>query len=278
MTPLDMLFVSPEQFRCKPQVGTPRVLSWGELADFLGEASVGDAKDIAGGYSPARYEANIRRKPNLLSIGVLVVDVDGNGDVDRIADVVRRYDAIVHETFSSTNDDPRCRVLLRLVEPVNAHLYEETHAIVRARLRAHDAITDDGAKDASRLSYCPVRRPGAGYRFRLLEGRALDASRVVAAQPPKPPPPPPRVVAAQHADAYKRAALTRASQAIASASEGARHETLNREAYALARLDLTEHEIADALVPSFVAAAGEARRWEAKRTIRDAVQARKGAA
>lgn len=275
MSALDVLFISPEQFRGSPQVGTPRRMTWAELADFLSAPSIGDAKDIAGGYSPARYRDDARRKANLIAIGVLVVDVDGNGDVDRIADAVSRYDAIVQETFSSTNDDPRCRLLLRLAEPVGAQVYEDAHAIVRARLRALGAVTDDGAKDASRLSYCPVRRADAGYRFRLVSGRPLDAARVIAAQPPKPPPPPPRMVAAAHADAYRRGALQRAAQAVASASPGARHDALNREAYALARLDLTEHEIADALVPAFVAAAGEGRRWEAKRTVRDAVNARK---
>ncbi len=276
--PLDVLFVSPMQFRCKPQVGTAALLTWTELGELLSRPSIAEAKDSAGGFSPARYRDDIRRKADLVWIGVLVIDVDGNGDVDRIADAVKAYDAIVLETFSSTNDDPRSRLLLRLAEPVDAATYEELHAIVRAHLKTIDAVTDDGAKDASRLSYMPVRRPGAGYRFRINHGRALDAERVIAAQPPKPQPKPATVVAPEHRDAYVRGALVRASQAVAAASNGARHETLNREAFALARLDLSEDEIAGALVPAFVAAAGEARRWEARRTIRDAVKARKGAA
>ena len=45
----------------------------------------------------------------------------------------------------------------------------------------------------------------------------------------------------------------------------------------LPRFRGTFEEIADALIPAFVSAAGEARRYEATRTIRDAVLARKGA-
>ena len=276
--PMDLLFISAEQFHRKPQIGTPERMTWAELADYLSMPSIGDGKGDAGGYSPALYRDNIRRKANLVHIWALIVDIDGNGDVDRIADELAAYDAITHETFSSTNDDPRCRLLLRLAEPIDWQTYERAHGIVRARLRREaGAITDDGAKDASRLSYAPVRRAEAGYRFRLTKGRPLDAKRVVAAQPP--PPPRPRVeVQPQHADAYRRGAMRRAAEAVASASNGARHETLNREAYALARLDLSIDAIRDALLPTAVAAMGEGRRREAERTIADAVRARKGAA
>jgi hypothetical protein len=57
-----------------------------------------------------------------------------------------------------------------------------------------------------------------------------------------------------------------------------RHFTLCREAFALARLGLSESEIEGALLPAFVGVAGERRQHEGIRTIRDAVQARRGAA
>ena len=166
-------------------------------------------------------------------------------------------------------------------EPVNAAPYEDAHAVVRARLRTEGAIADDGAKDASRLSYCPVRREGAGYRFRVTSGRLLDGCRVAASLPKRPPPPPrsaPIPSVGIQADKYKAAALRRAAENLASASPGARHETLNKEAYGLARLGLSEREIADALMPTAVHVMGDARRWEAARAIRDAVTARRGAA
>jgi hypothetical protein len=276
--PMDLLFISAEQFHRKPQVGTPVQMSWADLADYLSRPSIGDRKGDAGGYSPALYRENIRRKANLVHIWALIVDIDGNGDVDRIADELAAYDAITHETFSSTNDDPRCRLVLRLARPIDWSTYERAHGVVRAILRRDaGAITDDGAKDASRLSYAPVRRAEAGYRFRLTSGRPLDAQRLVDAIPP--PPPRPRIdVKPEHADAYRRGAMRRAAEAVASASDGARHETLNREAYALARLDLSIDAIRDALLPGAVAAMGESRRREAERTIADAVHARKGGA
>lgn len=276
---MDFLFVSPDAFARKPQIGEPRKMTWSMFEDFISKSSIGDAKDIAGGYSPAAYLEHARRKANLLRVWLVIYDIDDGGDVDRVADELATYAAVVHETFNSTNDEPRCRVAIRLAEPVDAATYEMVHAIGRSKIDAAlGCRTDQGAKDASRLSYCPVRRAGAGYRVRVNRGRPLDAKRVIAAHPPKPVVRPPVEVKPEHADKYRQAALRRAADAILSASVGARHEVLNKEAYALARLDLSRDEIADALLPAFVSAAGEARRYEAVRTIADAVRARKGAA
>jgi hypothetical protein len=148
---LDVLYVSPERFRAKPQIGVARTMTWRDLATYLSRPSIGEAKDEAGAYSPALYHDNVRRKASLVRIGALIVDIDENGDVDTVAETVGRYASIIHETFSSTNGAPRCREVLLLAEPVDAATYEQTHAIARAHLRRVDVIADEGAKDASRL-------------------------------------------------------------------------------------------------------------------------------
>jgi hypothetical protein len=61
----------------------------------------------------------------------------------------------------------------------------------------------------------------------------------------------------------------------AEATPGSRHYFLSREAFALARFDLSEAEIQGVLLPAFVASAGEHRQREGERTIRDAVFARR---
>jgi hypothetical protein len=273
---LDVLYVSPDRFRAQPQVGTPCRMTWHQIALYLSRPSIGEAKDEAGAWSPALYRGNVRRKANLVSIGAIVVDVDEAGDVQRAAEAVSRYRAIVHETFSSTDDAPRCRIVLMLADPIDAATYEATHALVRARLRSAGFGVDDGAKDASRVSYSPVRRAGARYRFVRTDGLPLDAHAVLAAHPP--PRAAPRLVAPEHHDAYTRAALQRAADAIGSATEGMRHYTLSREAFTLARLGLGDKQIERAVLPAFVASAGERREYEGRRTIRDAVRARRGAA
>jgi hypothetical protein len=269
---LDVLFVSPVAFRRDPQVGLPCKMEWPTLALYLSRAVTGASKEIAGAWSPALYRDNVRRKAHLITIGALVVDVDKAGDVDAVADLLARYRTIVHETFQSTRELPRCRAVIELAEPIDAATYEATHAVVRGFLVTRGVTADEGAKDASRLSYAPVRPPGAEFRLRTTDGAPLDAKRVLAAQPP----PPPRLTptAPEHRDRYKAAALRRAAEKVERASEGARHYVLCREAYSLARLGLTEAEVEAALMPSFIAAAGKRRESEGRRTIRDCVRAR----
>jgi hypothetical protein len=274
---IDVLFVDPERFRAKPQIGVPCTMTFDELAFYLAKPSVGDAKDCAGAWSCALYTENIRRKANLVHVHAIVVDVDENGDVDEVAVLFGRYRSLVLESFTSTDDAPRCRALALLAEPITVAEYEEAHRIVRAHLRTQGVVADEGAKDASRLSYAPVRRAGARYRFRLNEGEPLDARAMLRAQPA----PAPRVVvpppAPEHADRYVRGALQRAANAVGSSSPGERHYALSREAFTLARLDVPTSEIESALLPAFVAAAGDTRMAEGVRTIRDAVRARRGA-
>jgi hypothetical protein len=274
----DVLYLSPDRFRAQPQIGTACRMTWRQITAYLSRPSSGEAKDEGGAWSPGLYRDNVRRKSHLISIGALVVDVDEAGDVLRSAEILSRYRSILHETFSSTDDAPRCRIVLALAEAVDAAIYERAHAVVRAHLRRAGLVADDGAKDASRLSYSPVRRPGARYRFATTEGAPLDTRAVLAAQPPPPPRPIPRPIAPEHADAYVRGALRRAADAIASATPGERHYALSREAFSLARLGLDESQISSALLPAFVAAAGERREYEGARTIRDAIRARRGAA
>jgi hypothetical protein len=275
---LDVLYVSPEAFRRSPQVGVPCLMPWSSLQAYLRSPSVGDSKEIAGGYALGAYSDNVRRKANLLRIRGLVLDFD-ESSVSDVAMRLTRYRAVIHETFSSLDDAPRCRAIVELAEDVDAKTYDALHAIVRAFFRAADLPADEGAKDPCRLSYSPVRRPGAGYGFAVTDGVPLDAAAVLSAQPPRQtrpawaPLPRPK-----HRDAYVAAALRRASDAVARATPGQRHHALCREAFAVARFEgLAEHEIHGALLGPFVRAAGEQRKREGERTIADAIRARRGA-
>jgi hypothetical protein len=274
---IDVLHVSRRHFHRKPQIGERHRITWDALGVWLMRATTGTTKDAAGAWSPARYRDDVRRRANLEAAYALVVDVDESGDVDRVADVLGQYQAIVHSTFSSTLRAPRCRIVLLLAESIDAVTYEKTHAVVRAHLRARGIVPDEGAKDASRLSYLPVVRSGAEFRVRVVSGRPLDAARVLAAQRPSPARVPAQAVAPEHGDAYLRGALRRAAETISRASPGERHAAIFREAYALARLlPLREDEIGAALMPAWVGVAGPEREREGERAIRDAVRARRG--
>ena len=261
-------------FASDPQVGSLERLTFAELAARLATTRRGTDKRAPGAFSPAEYRGNVRRKDQLITAHALVVDLDGNAPVELVASAVQGYRAIVLETFSSMPGNPRSRLILPLSEPVDAATYEAAHAIARRKLAAHGFAVDNGAKDACRLSFWPVRRPGETYAFLVNEGRPFDARACIARHPPprKPPPPPPP----RHRDRYVQGALSRAASAIAGATPGERHAELVREVFCLARFDLQEHEIASALRASWIAAAGESRVREFDRSVRDAVRAQRG--
>ncbi|HET7539678.1 MAG TPA: hypothetical protein VFK05_07395 [Polyangiaceae bacterium] len=274
---VDVLLLDAASFRCSPQIGVARCLSWGELESLLARPVVATAKDIAGAWSPARYRNNVRRRDHLLSIGAIVLDVDAGGEVERVAEALQRYRAIIHETFSSTAAEPRCRVVIQLAEPIDAASYDKLHAVVRTHLSNQSVEADARAKDASRVSYLPVRRPGAGYRFVVTEGVPVCAARVLAAQSTRETsrPSPPMRSGDQHSN-YSRAALRSAARAVATASEGTRNDTLYREAFSIARLDDLGTQAIETALHDAAITAGLSDN-EARRTIASALRARRGA-
>ncbi len=270
---LDVLLVGDVRAR-GPMIGRPFRMHWCELSTWLSRPSTATRKDEHGAWTPGLFRGNHKKKEHLLHADALLIDVDEGGDADAIADLLVRYRGCVHSTFSNTRDAPRCRIVLPFAESVDPPTYERVWKIVVTHLARLGVLADRSAKDAGRLGFLPCIRAGAAYHFRTLEGVPLDARKVLAAQPPEPPRSPQTIVAPDHRDRYLRGALRRACSEVSVASEGMRHYTLSREAFALARLGLRLETIAAALVPAFVAAAGEQRRHEGERTVRDAVRAR----
>lgn len=268
---LDVLCVSPEGFRQSPQRGLCCRMTFPELAMYLSRPTLANSKDAAGAWSAARYRDGIRRKSALVHSCALVVDVDQGGDARAVAAALRQYRAVVHSTFSSSPEVPRCRIVLALSQVVDAATYERLHSIVRSHLRERGFLADEAAKDASRLSFAPCIRVGSPFEFLLNAGTPLDAKSVLAAHAA----PGRRGARACPGGSvtYARAALANAAQVVARSGEGMRHATLNREAFAVARL-ADDVSIMRALLPAALHAGLS--RAEAERTIRDAARARRG--
>ena len=274
---LDLLFVPADMFLRIPQVGRPHRMTFAQLAENLSKPVEGDKKDVAGAYSPALYRDNVRRKSNLVHVCCLVIDIDeGNVDPARLAELFAKRRAVVHSTFSSAPDARRSRIIVELERAIDGATYDKLHAWYRARLSKVGVVADIGAKDASRLSYLPVVKPGQKQVTIQLHGTPLDAKGLVARMPEPPPRPPPVVIPPDHRDKYCQGALRRAVEEVSRAKVGDRHYVLAKEAWGLARLDLSEQEIEAALLPVFVANAGESRRAEGLRTIRGQVADRNG--
>ncbi len=235
-------------------------------------------KASEGGIVCGAFTDNRRRKASFIRTRIASFDFDGASCED-VALAARGVSACVHETFKSKAGARRCRLYVELREAVDLAAFDRAHAVMRKHFAARGIVADESAKDCSRLNYVPVRATGSGYQFSRIAGEPLDVARMLAAQPPPAPRSATRLSPLpQHRDKYISAALAKARANVAAANPGGRHLALLREAFSLARLDLTESEIADALLPAFVAAAGEARRREGERAIRDGVREGRSAA
>jgi hypothetical protein len=173
--------------------------------------------------------------------------------------------------------------VLPLTEPcTDLRAYKRAHAAMRERLYAWGYIRpdkrakvkgdiDEGASDATRLSYAPMHRPERAFAFLATDGDALDINKIPAR--PKPSPAPMLAPRERNPDKYREGALRRAEDEVRTALEGGRHEALFKEGASLARkeLGLSDGEIYGALLPAFLCVAGQGRRVEGERTIADAI-------
>jgi hypothetical protein len=287
---MDLLYFSDLQLRRKPQRGTPCDLTWEQFAEWLSEPIWGDDKEEGGGYSPGKYDDDIRRLDHLLSVGVLVFDVDINGEVPRIAEAMKGFSCIIHETFSSTAESRRCRLLVQLKDPIEGALYSAVHRLFRAQLTKHplNIWPDENATDASRLSFFPVRRKGAGYGFATTKGDPVDGKTIAAAvtwntprnigSTPQHPNDESDGPAGSATKQYIESAVESARHNLSIAKEGDRHHVLLKEAFGLSRpyLGLTYDQVVDALLETAIARMGQYRAHEAKMAIRDAFTKRRG--
>jgi hypothetical protein len=272
-------------------VGIACQMRWSEICGYLSRGTMCDpgkypdleiAKRQEGGWAGGLYRGGWRHHSAFVHTQLLTIDVDAHGEIERAAEALAPFRKAMHSTFKSAPDAPRCRVVLLLAEPcTDLRLYKRAHAAVRERLYSWGYIRpdkvrgikgdiDEGASDATRLSYAPMYQPGREFRFLATEGEPIDVRRI-----PEPPAPPPRPLVSttreHNPDRYREAALRRAEEEVRSALEGQRHESLFKQAASLARpeLALPDGEIWSALEPAALAVMGEGRRFEIERTIRD---------
>ncbi len=274
-------------------IGIACGMRWPEFRGYLSRGVPGHpakypdpdiAKRAEGGWTGGLYREGWRHHTAFVHTQLLTIDIDAHGEIERAAEAFAPFRKAIHSTYKSSPDAPRCRVVLQLAKPcTDLRTYKRAHGALRERLsswgyirpdRAHKikGDIDEGASDATRLSYAPMYQPGRAFAFLATDGELLDVDRI-----PEPPKPPPRPVSPtireRNPDRYREAALRRAEQEIRSALEGQRHETLFREAAALARPDLglSDAEIWGALEPAALAVMGEGRRFEIERTLRDGI-------
>ncbi len=263
-----------------PQTGTMHTFEWQRLARWCASPAVVADKASEGGFVLADLRNGIRRNSHVVSVSALAIDHDaGTIRLSGAHTALVAYTHIAYTTASHTVEAPRWRAIVAVSRPITVDEYRVLWAHV-ARHIEHAGVALDHARDACRLWYSPtIRTINSPFEWCACDGRPLDVDRLLvmaAAQIEKERRPRAPKPAPGRRDRYITVALEKAAAAVSSASHGDRHATLLKEAFGLARLDLDERQIASALLPAFVTAAGGHRQLEGRRAIRDAVRARKG--
>jgi hypothetical protein len=283
-------YLTPARFEAKPQVGVPIRQEWHSLLRWLTWPSYAEDKRAHGAWCPAALEGGAV-KGGRGPASLLVADVDdcGADGLDRSVSALSPYAGCIVPTFSATRERPKHRIVLLLARWITAQEWPLAWAKFAATLGDVGTVVDRGCKNLNRLYFaCVARSPEAWLGARLLTGDPVPVDAMLSAareeheeqqRERERQARARRPVREEHRNKYTGAALERARANIAAASEGARHDALLREAFSLARLGLTDNEIERNLLEAFVAVAGESRRFEGRRAIRDAVEARgRGAA
>jgi hypothetical protein len=276
---VDLLYLSDHQTRRRPQAGTSCVLSWLQFAEWLSKPVRGKDKTAAGGYSPGKYRDNVRHLDKLVYVSALVFDIDVDGGVSRVAGKLSEYSCIVHETFSSTEEAFRCRLIVETRSSMDAWTYTIAHKKFRKILTERHVWPDENATDASRLSYCPVRPEGSEYCFALVNGKPVDAQVLSAGTPhvyyPKDLATPKHLhdkgeIVVTVTRQYVESAVASARHNLQMASEGSRHATLLKESLSLARseLGLSLEDVERALSDTALERMGPTRAHEIRAAIK----------
>lgn len=132
--------------------------------------------------SPAIYKKGTTRKNVNVTAwaGWAALDIDNFSDDNPFPDALKafaEYDHVCYNSASSRNDNPKCRIILRLTEHVPAN---KIRHLWFALNREFNELGDPQTKDLSRLYYVPADYPGAYSFFHVHSGeRILDPNKLM---------------------------------------------------------------------------------------------------
>lgn len=129
--------------------------TWEKLVDRLSVAREYAAKHDAPGLSLATYCGDKRALANVEQVFALGLDLDKQVDWEELTRLFDDSDAFLHTTWSSTLEEPRARVFLRLSRPVTADEYRRVYAAVVERCTGRGLVVDRAASDPSRFWFLP---------------------------------------------------------------------------------------------------------------------------
>lgn len=149
-------------------------LEWSAFCDtYFAKHQILKVKENGPAWSPACYPAGATRlKEKVEYISCAVFDVEHHEPFEALQDKLVGCAYIAHSSYRHTPEDPRYRIVLPLVKPVDADAWDATWDRLNHWL---GGINDPQTKDASRLYFLPSMPDGAeGHFIEIGEGKPLD--------------------------------------------------------------------------------------------------------
>lgn len=172
--------------RTKPE-GRQLSESWEQLAARLGRHSIRREKD-GPAWSPTRYrpDAVYRDAENVVSLTLLVQDVDDGTSLDELRPGIDEYEWLAYTTHSHTAEHPKYRIVYPLLSEVPVDSWAAVWA--GAFVVLGGGHIDRTCKNVSRLYYwpsCPMETRADKWAV-ANHGRFVDPAEMAAHAPPAP--------------------------------------------------------------------------------------------
>jgi RecA-family ATPase len=162
-------------------------LDWDSFCNILKEGFESPVKDTAL-FGPYKLKENTTRgNANVEEISLLVFDIDDpqSKSLDDIKVLIKKYDCVIHTTWSHTNENPRYRLIIRLkskVSPLDYDLVRKGFIFFNAEL---SNLFDKACSDIARAYYlyCFSESNKGLASFFINQGEPLDPELIKLPSP-----------------------------------------------------------------------------------------------
>lgn len=153
------------------------------LTEALKEPRVSEDKD-GPLWSPAKFSGK-RAKGNVQSVCCLVLDFDKLSDeqAESVGDILTSYKGFMHTTHSHVPGIKSCfRVALDISRPLTPEEYDSVWFYLSEKT---GNLSDEAARDCSRMYYTPACRQVKDYFFQTFGKEPIDVDSILSVAPAK---------------------------------------------------------------------------------------------
>jgi hypothetical protein len=191
------------------------------------------------GYAYTAWHEGYRRRENFVKAQILALDFDSEDDDSRLETLARdsfiqKYGLFLHTTASHTEEAPRARAVFALEEPV-----EDSGEFERmARALIHKYESDESCKDSTRIFFgapgCTVIKIGNILPLDVIKKLILEhVEHLTKDGDQRMDRTPSQIIGVEDVpDSLLSSVAEKMIQHVLDAPDGAKHDTLNRIAYA----------------------------------------------